>query len=461
MPRRREHNAQLAGLLTESGTTAAELARSVNRLAAAEGLPLRYDRTTVAHWLTGSRPRGLVPQLVAEALSRRTGRLVSVSETGLGDRSPEAGLMPPDHGEQGDVVGNLITLARTDAHPTLRGRATKSVFRSMPVPPVSTEPGSTGVRRSGDRTAEVGQADIDRARFMLSHFTSNWYRYGGRHARAALASYIGDDVARQLSLSASPDARRELLTTTAQLTHVLADMSADNGHQGLAQHYYTLALGIASEIGDRSLRAITLRAMSVQALRMEAFRYAAVLADAAVSSTEGAENGDLQAFVLVQRAHVRAKAGQHRSARLDIEASEECHGRADSGEGPFSCYPETGLAYRKGLALHQLGDREAALAALRFAAEDRPPHEFRLKALSEARLALVLLEQGSVDEACVHGRQFTQVYRMAHSRRCELMLHALQARLTPFRRVPEVASLLATLTALGSGPVPAQRVRTR
>lgn len=460
MPRRREHNAQLADLLTESGTTAAELARSVNRLAAAEGLSLRYDRTTVAHWLTGSRPRGLVPQLVAEVLSRRTGRLVGVNETGLGDRSAETELTSPDDGEQEDVVGDLITLARSDAHPALRARATTSIFRSRPVPPENTEPVSTGVRRRVTST-EAGQAGIDRARFMLSQFTGNWYRYGGRHARSALASYIGDDVAQQLALPASPDTRRELLTTTAQLTHVLAEMSADDGQQGLAQHYYTLALGIASEIGDRSLRAVTLRAMSVQALRMEAFRYAAVLADAAVSSAEGAENGDLQAFVLVQRAHVRAKAGQHRSARLDIEASEECHGRVDSGEGPFSRYPETGLAYRKGLALHHIGDLEAALAALGFAAEDRPPHEFRLKALSEARLAWVLLEQGRVDEACVHGRLFIQVYSMAHSRRCELMLHALQARLTPFRRIPEVASLLGTITALGSRPLPSQRVRTR
>ncbi|MEU5115981.1 hypothetical protein AB0G64_31300 [Streptomyces longwoodensis] len=80
-PRRR--NEALAHLLAEAQLTSAELARRVNRLAAAHGVQLRYDRTSVARWLAGSRPRDFVVQLVAKVLTRRTGRLVAATETGL------------------------------------------------------------------------------------------------------------------------------------------------------------------------------------------------------------------------------------------------------------------------------------------------------------------------------------------------------------------------------------------
>lgn len=54
---RRDANGLLAALIAEADWTAGELARAVNGLGMAQGLCLRYDRTSVAHWLTGSRPR--------------------------------------------------------------------------------------------------------------------------------------------------------------------------------------------------------------------------------------------------------------------------------------------------------------------------------------------------------------------------------------------------------------------
>ncbi|GAB3949668.1 helix-turn-helix domain-containing protein [Streptomyces sparsus] len=80
---RRERNHRLAALLAEAGWSAADLARTVNALVVAQSVALRYDRTAVAHWLTGSRPRPPVPDLVALAFSRRCNRLVTTADTGL------------------------------------------------------------------------------------------------------------------------------------------------------------------------------------------------------------------------------------------------------------------------------------------------------------------------------------------------------------------------------------------
>ncbi len=67
MLRHREHNAQLADLLTEAGTTAAELVRSV-----VVGCPCA---TTAPRWRTGSRAPSYSDPLggLLEALARAGG----------------------------------------------------------------------------------------------------------------------------------------------------------------------------------------------------------------------------------------------------------------------------------------------------------------------------------------------------------------------------------------------------
>ncbi|MYX97414.1 hypothetical protein GT045_21995 [Streptomyces sp. SID486] len=445
MSLRHGHNAALRGLLSEAGMSAAELARNVNRLAAGEGLTLRYDRTTVAHWLSGSRPRDPVPQLVAEVLTRGIGRLVSVAETGLaGARSPASGDGPDEN--RADPLLRLVTLARADVDPVRRARLARLVFRQHGVPGTDIRdmletPGPGSLR------AGIGGPDVQRVRFVTSQFAVGWPRYGGGHARAALASYLGDDIGRLLVQPAPSAERRALLSAAAQLVHILGDMSADAGHQGLAQRYYLIALDVAAGAGDSRTRAITLRAMSVQAVRLSALRYAADLADAAVTSATG-QSGDLQAFVLAQRAYVRAVAGERRSAYRDLDDAESHLGSSAVRDDPFLRYPRAGFAYRKGHALHVLGDTEPALDALRYAAGRRPLHEHRTRALSQARLTLVLLERGRVEEACDTGRLFGEEHRFLRSHRSSLMLREIRARLTPYRRVPEAADLLQRLAAL-------------
>ncbi|MGI5348925.1 hypothetical protein ACQEU8_12130 [Streptomyces sp. CA-250714] len=81
--RSRTPNRALRALLEESEWTQAAFARALGRLGAEVGIHLRYDRTSVAHWLRGSRPDPRVQHLMAEALSRRLGRRITVTDLGM------------------------------------------------------------------------------------------------------------------------------------------------------------------------------------------------------------------------------------------------------------------------------------------------------------------------------------------------------------------------------------------
>jgi hypothetical protein len=429
--------------------SAAQLARDVNRLAAAQGMSLRYDRTAVAHWLSGSRPKAPVPEFVAEALTRRTERPVSAEETGLTEHAADDGLDDAEREQPEDPLRNLVALARTDTDPARRSKLLRAVFRES-APPGPEVAGPREDIGRGARRAGVSQADVERARFMLDKFTENWSLFGGGHARAASASYLGEDIGRLLMKPASPPLRKELLSVTAQFAHTMGEMAADAGYQGLAQRYYHAALRTAAENQDGHTRAITLRALSVQAVRMGALRHAVDLADAAVTASDAEGSDDLRAFVLMQRAHARVLSGEVRTVYQDMETAEACLDRTAPRPGPFTCYPRAGMAYRKGQVLLRLGHTRAALDALRSAAEDRPSHERRRRAFSQVRVAFVLLDLGQVDEACVYGRLYIDEYAFLRSHRSAVLLKELQARLVRFRRVPEAAVLLNRVSHLAT-----------
>ncbi|MFV2118734.1 hypothetical protein ACE14D_09900 [Streptomyces sp. Act-28] len=74
--RTRTPHTALARLTAEAGTGNEQLARKVNTAGSELGLRLRYDKSTVSHWLRGSVPKKGARPAVAEALSRLPGRPV-------------------------------------------------------------------------------------------------------------------------------------------------------------------------------------------------------------------------------------------------------------------------------------------------------------------------------------------------------------------------------------------------
>lgn len=82
-------NDKLGTVLALAGISNAGLARRVNDLGAQRGLTLRYDKTSVARWVSkGMVPQGAAPHLIAAAIGAKLGRPVPLHEIGLADADP-------------------------------------------------------------------------------------------------------------------------------------------------------------------------------------------------------------------------------------------------------------------------------------------------------------------------------------------------------------------------------------
>lgn len=111
----REPNEKLGAVLALAGISNAGLARRVNDLGAQRGLTLRYDKTSVARWVSkGMVPQGAAPHLIAAAIGTKLGRPVPLHEIGLADAdpAPEVGLAFPR--DVGEAVRSATDLYRLD-----------------------------------------------------------------------------------------------------------------------------------------------------------------------------------------------------------------------------------------------------------------------------------------------------------------------------------------------------------
>ncbi|QDY75817.1 tetratricopeptide repeat protein [Streptomyces qinzhouensis] len=440
---RKQPNRLLAALLGEAAWSAAELARAVNESGRPAGLPLCYGRTSVARWLTGSRPEPPVPDLVAAVLSRRTGRLVTADQTGL-TLPGQATAVPvvPGGTASGEAADRLISLSRSDVDPVRRVPLVNSSYSLAP----DTAPAWKPRRPRHGRLRGPGTRSMPEQvlplREMSQVFADLMERRGGAHARSALVAYLTDDVSHLLITPMGCAVRREVFTSAAELTHQLARMTMDAGYPGLAQRYFTTALGLAQEADDRRIYAITLRAMSLQALHLGFHQHAWQLADTATATAGPSTDPSTLAFLLSQRAVAHARTRHHRQAISDLVTAEARYEGATSSAGPFDSYPRAGLDFQRGLALHALGDSAQAVEALTASVAARAGDRHRPSALSHARLAAVLLSLGRLEESCLHWHAFLDHYPKLRLAPADQAFWHLRKSLRNFRSQPQAAMVL-------------------
>ncbi|MEU7318401.1 hypothetical protein [Streptomyces sp. NPDC007083] len=448
-------NHRLNALLMESGWTAAALAREVNAIGDAQGWQLSYTRSSVAHWLRGSRPRAPVPELVAVAFSRQLGRPVTAEDTGLRQLTSDQASLSLTTAAGRTPSDRLLLLIRGDTDPARRVQ-----LRQLPYsPPQDTEvrwptqapplqTPSMGGSRSTAMSCGVGAlpATIRGVAHLIEE-------HGGAHARTAVAAYLADDVCPLLIHRAPRQLRRELFVRTAQLTYLLGVMTDDAGHYELAKRYYTAAVGLARQAGHRPAFAITLRAMSLQALRLGHPREAHDLATCAVDAAGRNASGAVRSFVLIQRARTAALDGQPRLALRLMETAVRQHDRsAGCSSDPFTSYPRAGLDYQRAAVFSVLGRYGDAVAALEASTVHRDPRERAPAALTYARLAETHLRLGHLDAACAQWQHFLDLYPYLRSRRAEQALVGLRRSLRPYGRAPWARTVLGRARALGPGP---------
>ncbi|GGU65981.1 hypothetical protein FHX79_112077 [Streptomyces cavourensis] len=458
---RRTPNQALRLLLAEAGWSGAQLAREVNALGAAQGTPLHYDRTAVAHWLAGSRPRSPAPALVAEALSRRLGRPVREEDAGLG---PESGAA---QGER-DAVESLDEALRTTGRRRVALAGAYSLAAlTIPYGPL-TKPygppagaygppaGTSGppfIRNAPPDlmpyttppslpSGRVGMAHVASAQELLALFSRGDAVLGAGPVYEPLRQYLAATVLPWLKHDMRPAVRRELLTVASRLTYLCAFTHFDMNRHAAAQRLYLTSAELAGEAGDRVGRGLALRGLSVQAHALGHFTEAHHLAEQAANTALRHVPPHQQAFFHGQLAVTLAGRGDTGHAR-HLSLADRCLERSSSsGNTPVGAFHPGSLALQRAAVAVSTGDRHAAARALDLSLRHRPADERRSRALSLAELAEVQLAMGHLEQACRTWHEFLDAHPVVDSARADDRLRLLIARTRPYSGNPAVAALL-------------------
>ncbi len=452
-------NSGLDALIGEAGYSHAGLARRVNELGAQQGLGLRYDKTSVARWIRGQQPRGVVPALLAEVFSRRLGRPVTLAEIGLKDSgaaSLNAGLeFAPSAAES---VRVLTELWRCDVnrHDYLLNATFAASALVGPSRDWLVNPEDERLARPGGR--QIGAVDVAAVRATGRLFRRLDNRFGGGHARAALVQYLNTDIAEMLTGGYPDEVGRELFAAAAELTRLAGWMAYDTGHHGLAQRHFIQALRLAQAAGDRAFGAYVLATMSRQATYLGHGREAVQLGRAACHGGASRATPTAQAIFHAVRARGHGLLGERRECVRALGQAESALAAASPGDPDpdwTRFFDQAQLADEFGHCFRDLGDGRQAVRYAELSLALRADGYARSRVFCQTVLATGHIQRRDLDAACAAGGEAVEAASRLRSTRALEYLRDFRGRLAPYQGDPRVRAFEAKAVSLLG--VPASR----
>ncbi|MET8575403.1 MFS transporter [Streptomyces sp. NPDC005012] len=454
-------NEKLGAVLALAGISNAGLARRVNDLGAQRGLTLRYDKTSVARWVSkGMVPQGAAPHLIAAAIGQKLGRPVPLHEIGLADAdpTPEVGLAFPR--DVGQAVKSATELYRLD----LAGRRAgsggiwQSLAGSFAVSAYATpasrwliSPADTSVAREAAAVEgsgaplKVGHSDVRKLREAAEDARRWDSKYGGGDWRSSMVpECLRVEAAPLLLGSYSDDVGRALFGASAELTRLAGWMAFDTGQQEAAQRYYIQALRLARAAADVPLGGYVLASMSLQATYRGFGDEGVDLAQAAVERNRGLATARTMSFFRLVEARAHARAGDAAAAGTALKASESWLERSREGDNDPSWLGFYGYDRFCADAAECYRDLKAPGQVRRFTEQalSRPTEEYvRSHGLRLVVSAVAELESGNLDAACEQGVRAVEVAGRISSARTTEYVRDLLTRLEPYGDEPRVVEL--------------------
>ncbi|MGP4004618.1 MFS transporter [Streptomyces sp. 8N706] len=459
-------NEKLGTVLALAGISNAGLARRVNDLGAQRGLTLRYDKTSVARWVSkGMVPQGAAPHLIAAAIGSKLGRPVPLHEIGLADAdpAPEVGLAFPR--DVGAAVRSATELYRLDlAGRRAGGGIWQSLAGSFSVSAYATpasrwlitpadsaaardakEAEANGAEGPDGAALRVGHSDVTKLREAAEDARRWDSKYGGGDWRSSMVpECLRVDAAPLLLGSYSDEVGRALFGATAELTRLAGWMAFDTGQQEAAQRYYIQALRLARAAADVPLGGYVLASMSLQATYRGFADEGVDLAQAALERNRGLATARTMSFFRLVEARAHAKAGDSQAAGAALKAAEGWLERSRQGDADPSWlgfYSEDRFAAD---AAECYRDLKAPRQVRRFTEQalSRPTEEFvRSHGLRLVVSAVAELESGNLDAACAQGTRAVEVAGRISSARTTEYVRDLLHRLEPYGDEPRVVEL--------------------
>ncbi|MFD8816650.1 MFS transporter [Streptomyces sp. NPDC059627] len=454
-------NEKLGAVLALAGISNAGLARRVNDLGAQRGLTLRYDKTSVARWVSkGMVPQGAAPHLIAAAIGQKLGRPVPLHEIGLADAdpAPEVGLaFPRDVGQAVRSATELYRLAGAGRRAG-SGGIWQSLAGSFAVSAYATPasrwlitPADSSVAREANAVdgsgapLKVGHSDVQKLREAAEDARRWDSKYGGGDWRSSMVPECLRVEAAPLLLGAySDEVGRALFGASAELTRLAGWMAFDTGQQEAAQRYYIQALRLARAAADVPLGGYVLASMSLQATYRGFGDEGVDLAQAAVERNRGLATARTMSFFRLVEARAHARAGDAQAAGAALKAAEGWLERAREGDNDPSWLGFYGYDRFAADAAECYRDLKAPRQVRRFTEQalSKPTEEFvRSHGLRLVVSAVAELESGNLDAACEQGVRAVEVAGRISSARTTEYVKDLLHRLEPYGDEPRVVEL--------------------
>ncbi|MER7172488.1 MULTISPECIES: MFS transporter [Streptomyces] len=451
-------NEKLGTVLALAGISNAGLARRVNDLGSQRGLTLRYDKTSVARWVSkGMVPQGAAPHLIAAAIGQKLGRPVPLHEIGLADAdpAPEVGLSFPR--DIGAAVKSATELYRLDlaGRRGTSGGIWQSLAGSFAVSAYATPasrwlitPADSSVERTaeqarqiaesapaGEKPLRVGHSDVRKLR-EAAHDARRWdSKYGGGDWRSSMVpECLRVEAAPLLLGTYSDEVGRALFGATAELTRLAGWMAFDTGQQEAAQRYYIQALRLARAAADVPLGGYVLASMSLQATYRGFGDEGVDLAQAALERNRGLATARTMSFFHLVEARAQARAGDAHAAGGALKSAEGWLERSRDGDNDPSWLGFYSYDRFAADAAECYRDLKAPRQVRRFTEQalSSPTEEFvRSHGLRLVVSAVAELESGNLDACCAQGLRAVEVAgRISSARTTEYvrdLLHRLEA----------------------------------
>ncbi|MGW7816536.1 MFS transporter [Streptomyces puniciscabiei] len=454
-------NEKLGAVLALAGISNAGLARRVNDLGAQRGLTLRYDKTSVARWVSkGMVPQGAAPHLIAAAIGQKLGRPVPLHEIGLADAdpAPEVGLAFPR--DVGQAVKSATELYRLDLAgrragsggiwQSLAGSFAVSAYatpasRWLITPADSSVAREAGSAEGSGAPIKVGHSDVRKLREAAEDARRWDSKYGGGDWRSSMVpECLRVEAAPLLLGSYSDEVGRALFGASAELTRLAGWMAFDTGQQEAAQRYYIQALRLARAAADVPLGGYVLASMSLQATYRGFGDEGVDLAQAALERNRGLATARTMSFFRLVEARAHARAGDAQAAGAALKAAEGWLERSREGDNDPSWLGFYGYDRFAADAAECYRDLKAPRQVRRFTEQalSKPTEEFvRSHGLRLVVSAVAELESGNLDAACEQGVRAVEVAGRISSARTTEYVKDLLHRLEPYGDEPRVMEL--------------------
>ncbi|AJC59984.1 MULTISPECIES: hypothetical protein [Streptomyces] len=390
----REPNTRLADLFGLAGWSKGELARLVNRQAAAMGHPqLATDTSRVRRWIDmGETPRDPVPKVLASLFTERLGRVVTIEDLGFA-RSGRAGKRQAMDGlpwapERTAAVlteftGMDLMLNRRGLVGAGAALAAGSALTGAMHDWLHTDPAPMALRHDDplaheslheldqiglDRyeAAPVGSQEIDALEHSVEVFRRWDAARGGGLQRKAVVGQL-NEVGGMLAYRHPDHLQRRLWGVAANLAVLAGWMSHDVGLEPTAQKYFIIAAHAAREGGDRPRAGEALSRAARQMVHLGRPDDALDLMKLAQSGSGQETLPRTRAMLHTIEAWAHASKGHGQAMRRTLGEAEELF-VSDKGDVPppawMQMFDEADMHGMQALAFRTLAEHDPAAARI-------------------------------------------------------------------------------------------------